>query len=73
MVGEHQRQRADAASNVDYQRALRELSPGVPYQFDDSVVRWCAKAAQLDRTFENGLRWGHVLNAIHAGPESRKA
>ena len=28
------------------------------------------KAAQHDRTFENGLRWGHVLNAIHGGPES---
>jgi hypothetical protein len=36
MESEHQRLRANPASDIDNQRALRELTPGVPCQFDIS-------------------------------------
>ena len=32
----------------------------------------CAGATQPERTFENGLNRGHVLQAIHASPEPGK-
>ena len=38
-VSENQGLRANTASNIDNQRALRKLSPGVPCQFNVSKVR----------------------------------
>ena len=47
MAREQHRLCANAASDINNQRAFGELSPGVPCQFDVSKVRgWSAKIAK---------------------------
>ena len=65
----------DTAPTPPPTSTISEPSGSCPqaYPADVSIVSsWCSKVTQPERTFENDLRWVHILHAIHASPESGK-
>jgi hypothetical protein len=68
MASERQGLRADTASDVDDQRALRKVFPAVPYKYRSFKREM--NEAQSDQTFQDGSGRGRVLHAIHGRPKS---
>jgi hypothetical protein len=70
MLSERKGLRANASSDIDNQRTLGKVFPGVPYKFDFPKVRWwyTMNAVQRDQTFQDGIRRHAFFMPFMAAP-----